>query len=117
MGARHEIQIPVDGTFLAAWFYLPDGVGPHPVVVMARGLGGVREMRLDAYAERFVAAGLGATVFDYRHPGASGGWPRQLVSVRRQLQDLKTGSGMRDRLLRSIPIGWHCGGRRSTAAF
>jgi pimeloyl-ACP methyl ester carboxylesterase len=54
---------------------------------MAHGLGGVKAMRLDAYAERFHAAGYACLVFDYRHFGGSDGQPRQLLSVRRQLQD------------------------------
>lgn len=54
---------------------------------MAHGLSGVREQRLDAYAERFQRAGMAALVFDYRHFGASSGEPRQLLSIRRQLQD------------------------------
>lgn len=54
---------------------------------MAHGFGLVREARLDAYAERFAAAGLAAVVFDYRHFGASDGEPRQLIDVVRQLED------------------------------
>ena len=54
---------------------------------MAHGFSGVRENRLDAYAERFAQAGLAALVFDYRHFGASEGEPRQLLSIARQLQD------------------------------
>jgi alpha/beta superfamily hydrolase len=54
---------------------------------MAHGLGGVREMRLDAFAERFADAGYACLVFDYRHFGASDGQPRQLLSVKRQRQD------------------------------
>lgn len=54
---------------------------------MAHGLGGVRQMRLDTFAERFSAAGYRCLVFDYRHFGASAGEPRQLLSVRRQLED------------------------------
>jgi pimeloyl-ACP methyl ester carboxylesterase len=54
---------------------------------MAHGLGAVREMRLDAYAERFCAAGYACLVFDYRHFGASGGEPRQLLDIDRQLAD------------------------------
>ena len=46
---------------------------------MAHGFSGVREQRLDAYAERFAQAGLAVLVFDYRHFGASGGEPRQLL--------------------------------------
>ncbi|PAT09025.1 alpha/beta hydrolase [Corynebacterium hadale] len=57
------------------------------MLVMAHGLGGVRQMRLDAFAERFSSAGYRCLVFDYRHFGASAGEPRQLLSVRRQLED------------------------------
>jgi hypothetical protein len=54
---------------------------------MAHGFGGVKEMGLDAYAERFAAAGYHVLVFDYRHFGASDGEPRQILSIRRQHQD------------------------------
>ncbi len=71
-----------------AWLYEPDGaVTPGPAIVMAHGLGGVKAARLDAFAERFSAAGYRCLVFDYRHFGGSGGEPRQLLSVRRQLED------------------------------
>lgn len=49
------------------------------MLVMAHGLGGVRQMRLDAFAERFSSAGYRCLVFDYRHFGASAGEPRQLL--------------------------------------
>ena len=54
---------------------------------MAHGFSAVREQRLDAYAERFAAAGMAVLVFDYRHFGASEGQPRQLLSIGRQLAD------------------------------
>jgi pimeloyl-ACP methyl ester carboxylesterase len=54
---------------------------------MAHGLGGTRDVGLAPYAERFAAAGFGVLVFDYRHFGDSDGQPRQLPSIRRQLQD------------------------------
>jgi alpha-beta hydrolase superfamily lysophospholipase len=66
---------------------MPESEGPHPIVVLAHGFGGVRDARLWAYAERFADAGLAALVFDYRHFGASGGSPRQLLDVERQLDD------------------------------
>lgn len=73
----------------AAWLYRPagDAAGRRPLVVLAHGLGAVRTMRLDAYAERFVAAGYAALVFDYRHFGDSGGEPRQLLDITRQRED------------------------------
>jgi dienelactone hydrolase len=70
-----------------AWLYVPASAGPSPVIVMAHGLGGTKPFRLDAYAERFTAAGYGCLVFDYRHFGGSEGQPRQLLSISRQLED------------------------------
>lgn len=89
MSVREDVTFTSQGTSVAAWLYRPDGDGgaARPVIVMAHGLGGVREMRLDAFAERFADAGYACLVFDYRHFGASDGQPRQLLSVRRQRQD------------------------------
>ena len=84
---RADSDFRSSGTRCAAWLYRPEGPGPHPCVVMAHGFSGVREQRLDAYAERFAKAGLAALVFDYRHFGASEGEPRQLISIPRQLED------------------------------
>jgi pimeloyl-ACP methyl ester carboxylesterase len=50
----------------------------------------VRDQRLDAYAERFAAAGLAVLVFDYRHFGDSGGEPRQLLDIGEQLDDWRS---------------------------
>ncbi|WP_420030371.1 alpha/beta hydrolase [Rhodococcus ruber] len=84
---RMDITFQSSGVDCAAWLYLPDSADPAPVIVMAHGLGGTREMRLDAYAERFRAAGYACLVFDYRYFGASGGEPRQLLDIESQLQD------------------------------
>lgn len=54
---------------------------------MAHGLGALRDMRLDVYAQRFAQAGLACFLFDYRHFGASDGQMRQLVNVQHQLAD------------------------------
>jgi pimeloyl-ACP methyl ester carboxylesterase len=84
---RTDIKFSSGDSFCAGWLYRPTAVQRPPMVILGHGLGAVREMRLDAYAERFAAAGLAALVFTYRHFGDSGGWPRQLVSVRHQLAD------------------------------
>jgi fermentation-respiration switch protein FrsA (DUF1100 family) len=55
--------------------------------VLAHGLSAVRDQSLDRYAERFAEAGLTAIVFEYRHFGDSGGAPRQLLDIDRQLDD------------------------------
>ena len=84
---RLETSFKSAGENCAAWLYLPDSNKPAPVIVMAHGLGAVRSMRLDAFAERYCEAGYACLVFDYRHFGDSSGEPRQLLSVKRQLQD------------------------------
>lgn len=88
---RTDVTFPSGHDSCAAWLYVPDDApAPGPIIVMAHGLGGVRQMRLDAFAERFSAVGYRCLVFDYRHFGASGGEPRQLLSVRRQLEDWRS---------------------------
>lgn len=59
----------------------------RPCVVMAHGFAATMDSGLMPFAERFAQAGLDAVVFDYRHFGASDGEPRQLLSIRRQLDD------------------------------
>lgn len=76
----------------AAWITRPDpavhGDGPHPAVVLVHGFGATHEMRLAQYEQAFSDAGMVVLSFDFRNIGASGGTPRQLVSVRRQLADI-----------------------------
>jgi len=83
---RLDVQFPSGSEQCHAWLYLPDKLHA-PVIVMAHGLGAVRTMRLDAFAERFCQAGYACLVFDYRHFGDSEGTPRQLLDVGKQLQD------------------------------
>jgi len=83
---RHDVGFISGDAACAAWLYLPNGVTAPPIVVVGHGLGATREMRLDAYAERFAQAGIAALAFTYRHFGDSEGEP-QLVSIKRQLAD------------------------------
>lgn len=87
---RLDLTFPSGGTSCAAWLYLPGCASAEhraPVIVMAHGLGGTRELRLGAYAERFRDAGYACLVFDYRHFGDSQGQPRQLLAIDLQLED------------------------------
>jgi pimeloyl-ACP methyl ester carboxylesterase len=86
------IATPVDVVFTcgestcAADLYRPDGpTGPVPCLVMGHGFSGTKGLAR-VYAERF-AAGFAVLVFDYRHFGASGGEPRQIVDVDKQRED------------------------------
>lgn len=85
-----ETTFDSGGSLCAATLYLPDrrpGRGRPPVIVMAHGLGAIRAMGLASYAERFTTAGYACLVFDYRHFGDSEGWPRHLLSPRKQIED------------------------------
>lgn len=84
---RLDVEFYSGGTTCRGWLYRPPANQPAPVVVMAHGFGGVREMRLDVFAERFCQAGYACLVFDYRHFGASDGLPRQLLDIDSQLAD------------------------------
>jgi dienelactone hydrolase len=84
---RHDVSFASGEDTCAAWLYLPAGVIAAPVVILGHGLGATREMRLDAFAERFAQAGIAALAFTYRHFGDSSGQPRQLLSIKRQLAD------------------------------
>ncbi|MGD1256749.1 alpha/beta hydrolase [Mycobacterium seoulense] len=87
MAQREDVRFPSGGVLISAWLYRPTGSAPAPLLVMAHGLGGVRTMRLDAYAERFSGAGYACLVFDYRNFGDSEGEPRQVLDVGLQLAD------------------------------
>lgn len=70
----------------SAWHFRATG-DRRPVVVMAHGFGGTKDSGLEPFAQRFAAAGFDVVAFDYRGFGASGGTPRQSLSVRRQIDD------------------------------
>lgn len=78
---------------LTASLYLPATSTLHntkkqlPCIVMAHGLGGTVAAGLAPFAQHFAAAGFAVFCFDYRGFGLSVGEPRQMVSVKAQLQD------------------------------
>jgi len=86
---RFDVSFHVRNVKCAAWLYLPLSTPgkPVPAVVMAHGLGGVREWRLDNFARAFQKAGYACLVFDYRGFGDSDGSPRQIVDPNMLLQD------------------------------
>jgi fermentation-respiration switch protein FrsA (DUF1100 family) len=78
-----------DGTTLRGWWYAPSSPEPAPAIAMAHGFSAVKEMVLDAYAERFCAAGFGVLVYDHRNFGASDGEPRQEIDPWGQVWDYR----------------------------
>ncbi len=84
---RQDITFISQGLKCAAWLYKPEVAAPYPAVIMAHGFAGTRPIRLDAYAERFANEGFCVIVFDYRHFGDSEGMPRQILDIKKQLDD------------------------------
>lgn len=84
---KFDLTFQSGETYCAAWLVLPKGVKNPPVVILGHGFGAIREMRLDAFSEKFAQAGVAALSFTYRYFGDSGGTPRQLMSIERQLED------------------------------
>jgi uncharacterized protein len=85
-GARLDVAFPSAGDECRGWLFMPDAERP-PLVILGHGLGATREFGLEPYARRFADAGIAALVFTYRHFGDSGGQPRQLLDIERQLAD------------------------------
>ena len=89
MGVREtDLELQSGDDICRAWFFTPDGAAaPRPCIVMGHGFGLTRECSLREFALAFAGAGYAVLLFDYRGFGDSGGAPRQLVSVRKQLED------------------------------
>ena len=83
---RRDVAFSSSGDDCRAWLFLPEAERP-PLVILGHGLGATREYGLEAFAQRFAQAGIAALVFTYRHFGDSGGQPRQLLDIERQLDD------------------------------
>jgi pimeloyl-ACP methyl ester carboxylesterase len=84
---RDDLRFRSGEDSCAAWLYPAAGESPlNPIVVMAHGLSGTRRDGLEAFAERFVAEGVTALVFDHRGFGDSTG-EQDLFEPGRQLED------------------------------
>ncbi|OAP55256.1 hypothetical protein AYL99_10229 [Fonsecaea erecta] len=89
---REDIEFKTqDGVTLRGWLYTPSVPAPSsglPCIVMCHGFGAVKEMGIDAFAERFTTRiPVCALVYDNRNLGASDGLPRQEVIPALQCSD------------------------------
>jgi hypothetical protein len=87
---RQDVLFDSDGSRCAGWLYLPAGEGPFPAVAMAHGMGAVKEMYIEPFAQAFAQNGIAALLFDYRGFGASEGEPRSRISPRDQIEDYRS---------------------------
>jgi len=85
---RTEVSFPSGSDTIAAWFWHPGGDATRaPCVVLGHGFSATRSEGLPDFAQRFADAGIAALAFDYRNFGDSTGEPRQLLDIKRQLED------------------------------
>lgn len=79
--------------FMCGWLYSSHkftASNPGPAIVLAHGLGGTKELKLDVYADAFNQMGYTCVVFDYRCTGGSEGLPRGLIDWHQQQEDWKS---------------------------
>lgn len=79
--------------FMCGWLYSSQrftASNPGPAIVLAHGLGGTKELKLDVYADKFNQMGYTCVVFDYRCTGGSEGLPRGLIDWNMQQEDWKS---------------------------
>jgi pimeloyl-ACP methyl ester carboxylesterase len=84
---EQQVEFLSKGTLCRGLFVRPTTSG-SPLIVMAHGLGGIYEMRLDAYARRFASEGYATLTFDYRNFGRSDGEQRHLLVREDQQADI-----------------------------
>lgn len=89
---REQISFDCDTADCVGFFYSPSE--PHrestfPAVVMAPGIGSLKEMGLTYYAIEFAKHGFAVLLFDFRHWGKSGGEPRCQAIPNRQVEDYR----------------------------
>jgi len=84
---REEVRFRSGDAECAAVLVRPATDEPTACVVLGHGFGGLKEGGPIRVAERYAAAGYAGLAFDYRHFGESGGEPRQLLDIARQLDD------------------------------
>jgi fermentation-respiration switch protein FrsA (DUF1100 family) len=84
-GAR-RIAFASGGVTLRGWLFSAPGSGPHPIVIMAHGWTAVKEMLLDLYAAKILAAGVSVLAYDHYALGESDGEPRQEIDPIAQLR-------------------------------
>lgn len=86
---KRDVIFKSEGVDCAGWYFTPEGAGPFPAVAMAHGMGAVKEMYIEPFAQAFAAAGIAVLLFDYRYYGASGGSPRSKIAPRDQIEDYR----------------------------
>lgn len=75
------------GSKCSGLLYRPLSQNPVPIMVMAHGFACQQDFALPDYARCFAEEGIAVLSFDYRYFGESEGKPRQLLNIKKQIED------------------------------
>lgn len=89
MDTRELVFRASDGSALGGWLVMPQGGGPHPLVLMSHGLSALIDLGLSDYARHFAAEGFACLAYDHRNWGRSEGWPRYESDPWLQVADMR----------------------------
>ncbi len=84
-----QVTFKSQGTSLRGVLNMPEGPGPHPLLVMAGGWCYVKEIVMPTYAAELAAVGCATLRFDYRGFGESDGDRRQHIDPWAQIEDYR----------------------------
>jgi dienelactone hydrolase len=87
---QQDVEFLSGNILIRGWIRLPTGSGPHPLVVLAHGMGGLKEWTIPDVATALVDAGIAALAFDYRNFGDSDGMPRDEIDHCGQIEDFRS---------------------------
>ena len=86
---EQAVEFLSKGVKLRGVLQMPEGKGPHPLLVMAGGWCYVKEIVMPTYAAALAEAGCASLRFDYRGLGESDGEPRQHLDPWAQIEDYR----------------------------
>ena len=84
---QRAVEFLSDGLRIRGTLRLPSGDGPHPLVILGHGLGGLKEWTLPETVDALIEVGIAGLAFDYRNFGDSEGLPREEIAHLGRLQD------------------------------
>lgn len=73
---RRDVEFLSGGVTLRGWLQTPDGDGPFPVICLAHGFSGVKELFLSDISAALAQFGFASVVWDHPCFGSSDGTPR-----------------------------------------
>lgn len=91
MFEQTKVHFDSNGVTCVGYIYHQTDISaPQPCVVLATGFSGTQDTpSIQAAAHEFAINGFAALTFDYRNFGESEGTPRQLFSIKGQLDDIR----------------------------